>query len=229
MTPELTNREQTINSILRFDRSVKTPTKKVYINLAKTGKDVNEFREETIKQLKGTGVTSTEKYKRYTVEYFEYDKQFYDIAQIERKKMFMDATEEFFGLKFGDQKLLYEIADEAYLHSVIGIGDEETDYMQQRYFQWLKGCMMIDNIDLYIKLMYPDFNKKQRIYRKQIEELSKKIPDEMFFHVLHAFFEKYKSLNKITKAKIDELLLLGLPNIDIEEAKKIVNMVKFQK
>lgn len=229
MTPKLIDREIEISSILKFDPSIKTPDKNVYIRLVKEGIDVNAFKEEPIKQLPFTGVTNSGTYKRFIHEYFEHNGQFYDIAQIERKKMFMDATEEFFGLKFGDQKLLYEIADKAYLHSVIGIGDEETDYIQQKYLQWLEGCKIINSIKPYIDTMCPDFDKKQKIYRKQFEELSKQVPNITFFHVLNAFFSTYKSLNKITEAKINELLLLGLPNIDENNAHKIVEMIYRQK
>lgn len=218
-----------ISSILKLDPSIKTPDKNIYIKLAKSGKDVNAYKDEPLQQLPFTGIEYTGTYKKYDLEYFEYDGQFYDLIDLEKKRLLLDATQDFFGLTFKEQKFLHEIADEAYLHSVIGIGDEETEYIQQKYLQWVERCKIIDSIEPYIKTMYPDFDKKQKTYRKQFEELSKKIPNVLFFHVLNAFFSTYKSLNKITEAKINELLLLGLPNIDENNAHKIVEMVYRQK
>lgn len=229
MTPKLIDREVVISSILKLDPCIKTPDKNVYIKLAKSGKDVNASKDEPLQQLPFTGVEYIGTYKKYDLEYFEHDGQFYDLNDLEKKRLLLDATQDFFGLTFIDQKLLYGIADETYLHSVMGIGDEETDYIQQKYLQWVEGCKMIDSIDPYIKMTHPDFDKRQKEYRKQFEELSKKIPNVRFFYVLNAFFIKYKSLNKITEAKINELLLLGLPNIDENNAPKIVEMVYRQK
>lgn len=229
MTPKLIDREVAISSILKFDPSIKTPDKNAYIKLAKTGKDVNTYKDEPLKQLPFTGVEYIGTYKKYDLEYFEHNGQFYDLNEIEQQRLVMNATEEFFGLIFKDQKLLHEIADVSYLHSVIGIGDEETMYIQQKYSEWLEGCKIIDSIKPYIKMMYPDFDKNQQIYQKQFEELSKKVPNIRFFQVLNAFFIKYKRLNKITESKINELLLLGLPNIDQNNASKIVEMVNYQK
>jgi hypothetical protein len=229
MTPKLIDREVVISSILKLDPNIKTPDKNVYTKLAKAGKDVNAYKDEPLQQLPFTGIEYIGNYKKYDLECFEDNGQFYDLNEIEKKRLLLDATQDFFGLNFGDQKLLHEIADKTYLHSVIGISDEETDDIQQQYLQWVEGCKMIDSIDPYIKMTYPDFDKKQKYYRKQFEELSKKVPNVKFFKVLNTFFIKYKSLNKITEAKIDELLLLGLPNIDKTNAPKIVEMVYRQK
>jgi hypothetical protein len=229
MTPKLIDREVVISSILKLDPNIKTPDKNVYTKLAKAGKDVNAYKDEPLQQLPFTGIEYIGNYKKYDLECFEDNGQFYDLNDVEKKRLLLDATQDFFGLTFIDQKLLYGIADETYLHSVIGIGDEETDYIQQKYLKWIEGCKIIDSIKPYINTMHPDFDKRQKIYREQFEELSKKVPNVWFFQVLNAFFIKYKSLNKITESKIDELLLLGLPNIDRKNASKIVEMVNYQK
>jgi len=224
MSNKKEGREKEISDIIKLDPTAKTPTKADFNRKAKNGVDVNDTKNVK-KKIFGIDYTSTlhpDFYLENGMSTENYDNH----------KIYMDATEKFFGIDFSEsandsKKLLFEIADEAYYTGERFVGTDEANQpiyesIQPLYDKWMTYCDFVDKIPEYIKINFPDYSHNQLRFRKQLKQSVQLYPNTIIEDIYK--YLKYYSSSQHKKAKANYLSNVGLPNINKTNAQKIVEL-----
>ncbi len=225
MSKQKTDAEKEISSIVKLDKTAKTPTAKEFHEKAKKGYDVNKTVKLPDRTFKGKTLSSTLRESfmfpngKSTEDYLDH-------------KEFMEATKKFFEVDFNKQKtLLYDIACREYyekerriqeFNSDGSLKKEITIDLEEEKRKWKKYCNLVDKIKPYIDINYPDYKNEQLKYRGILKKSAELFPDSVIEDIC-IYLQKY-NLNQHKQAKVDYLLSLDFPNIDTNAAKKIVDM-----
>lgn len=225
MKKQKIGREKDISDTIKLDSTAKTPTKADFNRKAKDGVDVND-KTNVKKKIFGDYYTST----LYPYFYLENGMSTEDY---DNHKIYMDATEKFFGIDFYEsandsKKLLFEIADEAYYTGERFVGTDEADKpiyepIQPFYDRWMTYCDFVDKIPKYVKINFPDYSHNQLRFQKQLEQSVQLYPNTIIEDIYE--YLKYYSLSQHKKAKANYLSNVGLPNINKINAQKIVELL----